>query len=247
MNNPCAACKRRCCHAYVVTITGYDAYVIACGLHLAPEQFLVALRQREASPTGFRLGADGGTYELALDKAKARTRDKPCVFWVGLPGGIGRCGIYPYRPFVCQTYPATLVGGTVQRREDVLCPTASWRDDRLLEPEWRNRLLRMQVEYDVYALAVARWNHHADRASAAQSLGLELYLAFLMEFYRRLDPVRSILSEGQWGKLDESWAKSLQAGCSPLLGDIPEALAPWSDVFEAIFRTALNLFPTEVP
>ena len=48
MMSPCALCTRRCCHNYLVVITGYDAWVIANGLRLAPEQ-LAAL----AASAGF--------------------------------------------------------------------------------------------------------------------------------------------------------------------------------------------------
>ena len=38
--SPCADCTRACCRHYLVTVIGYDAWVIANGLTLAPEQFL---------------------------------------------------------------------------------------------------------------------------------------------------------------------------------------------------------------
>ena len=145
MTNPCAECTRRCCHHYVVTVTGYDVWVIANGLRLAPEQFLVTVPQKPSART-FRLDGSERMYDIALDKAKARTREKPCVFWLGLPGGGGRCGIYPYRPFVCQTYPAMLNGGDPLRREDVLCPGTAWR-------EYCNRLFILAASF----LAPIQW------------------------------------------------------------------------------------------
>ena len=145
MSSPCATCTRQCCHHYTVTVTGYDAWVIARGLGMAPEQFLVIVEQREPNERGFLLDQSGSSFDIALDKAPATQPEKPCLFWFGLPSGVGRCGIYALRPYVCQTYPAFLVKGAVTRREDVLCPTPAWRDGVLQEPRWRDRLLEMQV------------------------------------------------------------------------------------------------------
>ena len=233
MMSPCALCTRRCCHNYLVVITGYDAWVIANGLRLAPEQFLIAVPQHEPSPRGFRLGSNEQTFDIALDKAPARIKKKPCVFWVGLPSGVGRCGIYPYRPHVCQTYPATLQAGAAVRREDVLCADDDWRDGRLQAPIWRERLVRMQVEYDIYMLAVARWNERVARASRPEHASVVTYFTYLMHFYARLEPIRSAAGADRWQALCESWTAGLARGEHPLAADATSP-APWSSIIDDI-------------
>jgi Fe-S-cluster containining protein len=239
MSNPCATCTRRCCHHYLVTVTGYDAWVIAKGLRLAPEQFLITVPQQTPNGRGFRLDASDRTFEIALDKASARTKEKPCVFWLGLPGGGGRCGIYPFRPFVCQTYPAFLTHDGVQRREDVLCPESAWRDETLLRPEWRQRLCRMHVEFDVYATAVERWNGHVGLPGSAASV--ISYYSYLMHFYERLEPVRRGLGDAEWSAMAERWSAALFAGERPLATPIP-TLSRWQEGVEAIVTVASSIF-----
>jgi Fe-S-cluster containining protein len=246
MMSPCALCTRRCCHNYLVVITGYDAWVIANGLRLAPEQFLIAVPQHDPSPRGFRLGPDAQTFDIALDKAPARTKKKPCVFWVGMPSGVGRCGIYPYRPHVCQTYPATIQGGVAVRREDVLCADDAWRDGRLQAPIWRERLVRMQIEYDIYALAVARWNERVARASRPEQLSVLTYFTYLMHFYARLEPVRAAAGDERWQALCERWAACLARGEHPLTADAA-ALAPWSFIIDDIRADGDTFLAEHIP
>lgn len=243
MTNPCAECTRRCCHHYVVTVTGYDVWVIANGLRLAPEQFLVTVPQKPSART-FRLDGSERMYDIALDKAKARTREKPCVFWLGLPGGGGRCGIYPFRPFVCQTYPAMLNGGDPARREDVLCPAEAWRDGSLQMPAWRERLYRMQVEFDIYGLVVARWNYHVTHAARPDRLTPLAYYTYLMNFYARLAPLRARMTQGDGAALTTHWAASALAGVSPLVQAVPD-LAAWDPLFEGIRAIAERFFPDD--
>jgi Fe-S-cluster containining protein len=246
MVSPCAFCTRRCCHNYLVVITGYDAWVIAKGLRLAPEQFLIAVPQHDPSPRGFRLGRDEQTFDIALDKAPARTKKKPCVFWVGLPSGVGRCGIYAYRPYVCQTYPATLQSGAAVRREDVLCADGDWRDGRLEAPTWRERLIRMQVEYDIYALAVARWNQRVARATRPDQFSVLTYFTYLMHYYARLDPIRARLDDDEWQALCDRWGAGLTRGEQPLTADVVD-LAPWSSIIDGIRAVADAFLPDDIP
>jgi Fe-S-cluster containining protein len=242
MSNPCATCSTRCCHRYVVPVSGYDVYRIATGLHLAPEQFLVTVPQPEPTPYSFRLSGSTDTYELALDKSPSRAENKPCVFWLPVGGGAGRCGIHPYRPYACQVYPATLEDAGMVRREDVICPAQAWRDDTFEAPIWRRQYLRMQSESDIYQLTVARWNHHFEHGPQQEALGLPTYLAYLMGLYEQLRPILFSLSEGEWDQLSEGWNAAIGEGESPMLGDVPPQLERWSDFFWAIYNTAAAAF-----
>lgn len=243
MSTPCATCSNKCCHEYVVPVSGLDIYRIATGLHLAPEQFLVAIPQPEETAFSFRLAGMADSYELALDKAGDRLDDdRPCVFWLPVGSGSGRCGIYPYRPFACRVYPATLEGGVMVRREDVICPADAWRDNTFEAPIWRRQYLHMQCEADVYRLAVARWNYHFEHTNEADGLALPTYLAYLMALYEKVLPILSSPGEDGWSELSEVWTDYVNTGESPLLGDVPAPLLPWNDFFWAIYNTTAAVF-----
>lgn len=241
----CATCTRKCCHHYTVTVTGHDVWVITQALRLAPEQFLVVVPMAQATPRGFRLDRGEQTYEIALDKAASRAREKPCVFWLAQPGGIGRCGIYPVRPQVCRTYPAYMDGDVVRRREDVLCPGAAWRDGTLEDPSWHREIRRMQVELDIYTLAVARWNHHVDHGAHPERLSSLAYLAYLMAFYGRMEAVRTTVDDDEWARMCEPWGALAAAGDSPLAHPAP-AMVPWTRVLAGIRAVSTSLFPEEL-
>jgi Fe-S-cluster containining protein len=215
-------------------VTGYDAWVIAKGMRLAPEQFLAVVRPREPGNRAFALDASAARYDIALAKAPARTKEKPCVFWLSMPGGIGRCGIYALRPFVCQTYPATLgENGAVRRREDVLCADNAWRDGTLEHPFWRERVLRMYVEFDIYTFFVARWNAAVGQLPPAQHTSAQIYFATMLDFYGRLDQQRATLGDAEWLEMCELWAPRYTQGLSPFRESLPE-LQRWAPVHRSI-------------
>ncbi|HYR62859.1 MAG TPA: YkgJ family cysteine cluster protein [Actinomycetota bacterium] len=244
--NPCASCTRRCCHHYIVTVNGYDAWVISSGLRLAPEQFLVPVAQKTRTPHGFEIDGSGRTYEIALDKAKARTKEKPCTFWVSLGEGIGRCGIYPLRPGVCQTYPAHIeASGLVLRRDDVLCPTEAFGAEVVGAPQWRQRLRQMQVQYDIYARAVARWNCHVGRTARPEHLSLFGYYNYLMHFYDRVAEAFGAGNEYDETAANECWGRLLARGFSPLAEDRPE-MARWAGLVSAVREVAFGFFVEEL-
>jgi len=240
VTSPCATCTRGCCRRHLVTVSGYDTWLIATSLRLAPEQFLVAVEQAAPDDTGFLLDRSGQTYDIALDKARTRAREQPCVFWIGLPGGAGRCGIYPVRPHVCQTYPATLRDGLSERREDVLCPRPAWRDGTLQQPVWLRTLHSMHVEHDIYRLFTARWNGHVTRAAEPEQVSLAGYYGCLLRFYDRLAPSRERVAPAEWAALCERWAGHLLRGRSPLAGEVPE-LRPWAWLFRDVVGLADSL------
>jgi hypothetical protein len=233
-----------------VTITGYDMWVIARSLTLAPEQFAVVVPQSERDGRGFFLDDSGKTFNIALDKQPSEEKDKPCIFWLPLPGleggTIGRCGIYSVRPYVCQTYPAYFHGSPdVKRREDVLCPQDAWRDGLLQRPVWRERLLRMYVEYDIYGLAVLRWNYHVLHTPHRQSITALGFFNFLMHYYARLEPLRARFSTSEWMELCEPWCECLMENTSPLLNKQARMQA-WSQVLEEIYSVASGFFDDDL-
>ncbi|MEO5952544.1 MAG: YkgJ family cysteine cluster protein [Chloroflexia bacterium] len=242
MASPCADCTLGCCKHYTVTVTGYDMWVIARGLNMAPEQFMVIVPQTDASNRGFILDDTGRTFNIALDKRRSDAYERPCTFWLEMPGGVGRCGIYGLRPYVCQTYPANFIGSTeVHRREDVLCAPDAWRDQALKRPIWRERLLRMYVEYDIYALAVSRWNYHVLNTMNRQHIGHLGYYTFLMKYYERLEAVRAKLGEEGWLAMCGEWAEGLMKNTSPVDHRL-EGMEPWMAVVDEICAIAADFF-----
>jgi Fe-S-cluster containining protein len=245
MTSPCATCTLGCCRYYLVTITGYDAWVIANGMQLAPEQFLITVPQKVPSNRGFLLDRSEQTYDIALDKVPVEGNEKPCIFWLEMPSGVGRCGIYSLRPYVCQTYPAYFVDGEVTRRDDVLCPNEAWHDGTLQQDIWRDRLQRMQVEFDIYGLAVARWNYHVSHTPHLEKISVLGYYTYLMNFYTCLAPLRQQLNAVEWQAMCKSWSAACFKNRSPLAEKIDE-MAPWATVIDGIRSVANHFFPNDV-
>jgi Fe-S-cluster containining protein len=236
---PCVTCVRRCCHRYTVNISGYDLWVIARALRLAPEQFVRALPVGGERPRGFLLDQRERFYQLALDKRPARTAFKPCVFLIDLPDGTGRCGIYAHRPFVCRSYPALIRGGSVQRREDVLCPDDAWRDGSLEQPGWHAAVLGLLVEHDIYQMVNACWNMRVERI-APERRTLPTYLSYLLHFYAQIEPLRVHLGDSGWLAMCKQWAAALEQGSSPFAAPTP-LLADWVPVLAAMVEAAEKL------
>jgi Fe-S-cluster containining protein len=241
MPSPCATCNRGCCQRYTVGVSGYDVQVIAQGLDLAPDQFLQAVA--EPGTCGFRLARDGPAYQLALAKRPTGAEHAPCIFLIELPDGSGRCGIYPLRPLICQSYPAYTRQGHVGRRDDVLCPDQAWRDGALDHPAWYERLAQYAAEFDIYELAVTRWNYHVQHGPPAPARDLQAYLSYLAQLYVQLEPVRAQVSD--WPTLCAAWDACLDRGGRPLRADCPE-LRPWQEVIDVIRATVGASLQTEL-
>jgi Fe-S-cluster containining protein len=239
VSSPCSACTKRCCADYTVSVTGYDAWLIATRLRLPLASFLIAFPVNEDNERGFRLEADGARYEIALDKVGAFKRGNPCVFWVDLEDGRGRCGIYAVRPFVCQTYPAYQSGDVVVLRDDVLCPAGSWSLGGMDLPVFRRRLFAFRMEQDIHAYVVARWNRNL-RPGAARSV--EDFYAHLMNVYGRLERVREAwaLGEGRARRFAEAWAGRDAASPNPMFADVgAQEVEGWGE-FLARAREAVD-------
>ena len=91
----------------------------------------------------------------------------------------------------------------------------------------------MQVEYDIYMLAVARWNERVARASRPEHASVVTYFTYLMHFYARLEPIRSAAGADRWQALCESWTAGLARGEHPLAADATSP-APWSSIIDDI-------------
>ncbi len=217
-SSPCGACRKRCCTQYTVSINGYDAWVIGRGLHLPLESFLVYFPVTEQNERGFLLEPEGSRYEIALDKVGQYQKENPCVFWVELENGGGRCGIYAYRPMVCQTYPAYQRQDMVVLRDDVLCPEGAWNLVGMDLPVFRRRLSRFRMEQDIYAYVVAGWNTAVGREG--RTFDIREYYAALMSIYESLNRWVECALADVHDHVARNWGEMDPTAPNPLFADI---------------------------
>jgi len=226
-SGPCASCRKRCCTNYTVSVNGYDAWVIGKGLHLPLESFLIYFPVTEQNDRGFLLAPDGQRYEIALDKVGQYRKGNPCVFWVELMNGGGRCGIYPYRPMVCQTYPTYQQQEMVVLRDDVLCPEGAWNLVGMDLPVFRQRLSRFRMEQDIYAYFVAGWNGALERNR--RPLTIRDYYTALMNVYEKVNRWTEAVSDNGGNDFARAWGEMHPSTPNPLFADIaaPEGDRQW--------------------
>jgi Fe-S-cluster containining protein len=236
----------RCCANYTVSIVGYDAWLIATRLRLPPESFLVFFPVAAEDEKGFLLEPGGQRYEVALDKVGEFQKGNPCIFWIDLMNGRGRCGIYPIRPYVCQSYPAYQQEETVLLREDVLCPEGSWNLAGMDLSRFRRGLFRFRMEQDIYAYIVAAWNRQVERQGVPRRLAD--YYAHLLEVYGRIEQVRRRLDAARLAELEQRWGARSASAPNPLFVDLlplPDE-EPWAAIL-AELRSAVDGSPPSRP
>jgi Fe-S-cluster containining protein len=226
-----------------VSITGYDAWVIGTRLHLPLESFLIYFPVAEQNDRGFRLDPGGQRYEIALDKVGQYQKGSPCVFWVELASGGGRCGIYPYRPMVCQTYPTYQQQEMVVLRDDVLCPEGAWNLVGMDLPVFRQRLSRFRMEQDVYAYIVAGWNRAVEQGHRAFTIR-EYYTA-LMNIYEHLHRWMEGIAPDVRDRLARAWGEMHPSTPNPLFADVasPEGDGQWHALVAALRETVRRSAP----
>lgn len=238
-SSPCASCTMRCCANYTVSIVGYDAWLIGTQLRLPLESFLIFFPVAAENEKGFLLEPGGQRHEIALDKVGEFQKGNPCIFWVDLMNGRGRCGIYPVRPYVCQTYPAYQQEETVLLRDDVLCPEGSWNLAGMDLPLFRKRLFRFRMEQDVYAYVVAAWNRQVERQGLRRAVGD--YYAYLLAAYAGIEQARRRLDDARLAELAQLWGQRSASAPNPLFVDLlplPQE-EPWAAVVAGM-RTAID-------
>jgi Fe-S-cluster containining protein len=193
--SPCDGCDARCCRSYTVHVTGADAWRIACGTGLDLVEFLGYLPQAERTDTGFLLDRGGPTYDLILETARADEARRPCLFLrVDDATGVGRCGIYPFRPGACRRFPAVrLDGGRVGVRDGIVCPDGAWDGYPIDRLSWRVALAREQREAELYAVVVADWNARVEAAASHAPRTVEQYLDHLADAYAWITRMRHAL------------------------------------------------------
>ena len=216
--SPCSSCGKGCCTNYTVSILGYDAWVIGKHLLLPLESFLITFPAKEQNEYGFLLAPGGDRYEIALDKVGKYQKGNPCIFWMPLFTDHGRCGIYPCRPLVCQTYPAYQQQEIVALRDDVYCPARSWNLAGMNVASFRGRLYRFRMERDLYAYTVRAWNRSVEGSPFQRNLSQ--FYAFLMNFYEHLDEARRLIPAGTFQKIVQQWGELSLSAPNPLAADL---------------------------
>lgn len=239
--NPCATCGA-CCRSYIVPVCGQDVWRISQRQRLAPEHFLIPVPQPKPRSDGFRLEPGGWTYALMLDKQGRLKVDQSCVFLVHLVGGHDRCGIYEHRPVVCQAYPMVQAPRGVSIRDEPLCPPDSWPDDELTKRPWRRVVMRVTMQFDLYAEVVARWNARVDAARSDRIFALDEYLSYLMNLYDRVAELDSKVGEQTLTRVELTWGYVPDLARSSItLDDLP-----WPTYFDH-FRDIVDGFYPDIP
>jgi hypothetical protein len=187
-------------------------------LHLPLESFLIYFPVMEQNDRGFLLEPGERRYEIALDKVGHYQKGNPCVFWVELASGGGRCGIYAHRPMVCQTYPAYQHQELVVLRGDVLCPEGAWNLVGMDLPVFRRRLSRFRVAQDIYAYLVAGWNSAVQRGG--RTFSIREYYTALMNVYESMDRWMEGVSPDARGELFRKWGELDPGTPNPLFADL---------------------------
>lgn len=220
---PCVSCFAPCCYIYQVIVTGFDARRISDSLHLPWKEFISLVVEPETTPAGFRLDDSGKTYDLMLAKVKTEVLppnvpaelvppeklERRCTFLIPLANGLGRCGIYNYRPSVCRTYPVRLQMGTPRVGPDKLpCPPNGWHHALMDLPVWEQRAVQLRMETALYQFVVASWNA---QMKAGGGIEMELmervgqYCAYVHTACERIDELCDRMAPEQLAAIRQYW------------------------------------------
>ena len=116
-----------------------------------------------------------------------------------------------------------------------MCPTEAWRDNTLQSRRWRDDLFRVSVEFDIYRIAVGRWNKYVRAHDETRTH--EEYLAYLLDFYDGLAGIRESEGEENWDLMSEWWGTLRVEGVGPLVDTSIEA-GEWSPVIDMVNEVA---------
>ncbi len=188
MPGPCDGCISGCCRGYHVVLTGGDAFRIARGLALPPNDFC-ELRWLGEEQGRYRIllnglpGAEPRYYRLALRRLPGDhpRYEKRCNFLLTV-GERGRCGIYDLRPAVCRTYPTGLGddGAVHLEAGGQYCPEP-WSLERIDVPAFRLRHQHRDRQIALWDALVDGWN--ARLRADAEAVGHSVFYRFLLDAY----------------------------------------------------------------
>lgn len=122
----CSTCHSGCCRRYPVDLTGFDIINIVRNMMLNVSVFLELMpippdkvgdiEEKFKSYALFKFKGSENYHRLILKRHKSTlmTDTYKCVFLQEWPAEnctnkvVGRCGIYKFRPYICQAFPMTL-------------------------------------------------------------------------------------------------------------------------------------------
>ena len=216
-NAPCCSCHQACCRDYIVTVSGYDAWVLARRYGLALDQVLICCSsESDGDGEHFRLDHSNRRYAIALAKKANDAGIGWCSFWMPFDGGYGRCGVYDSRPLVCRTYPFEIEAGVVRVRENALCPVGAWQPGERELDARRRMLAKFEMERGLYCYVVSVWNDYVESFPPAIVFPAAVYYGYLTATYDRIDQFRSTMSAADAAAWIEHWERSAANGIDPL-------------------------------
>ena len=189
----------------MVSLSGYDVWLISTRQNLAPDEFVVPFTEEAGSLDAFLIDRTAPPLGLSLDRTGKPGGEQPCVFLMRLGGGNDRCGIYSERPAVCAAYPMSMWSGIVFERDDPLCPPGSWPVEQVEMPSWRRAMHLQQMHFDVYCEVVARWNAHVRAEPPTTIFDLQQYYGYLANVYDRLAKMDAQLGEQALAGVQAGW------------------------------------------
>jgi Fe-S-cluster containining protein len=122
----CSSCHGGCCRRYPVDLTGFDIINIVRNMMLNVSVFLEVVPVKIEKPEDveekmksyavFKFKDSDNYFRLCLKRHKSTLMPETfkCVFLQEWPSEnstnniAGRCGIYKFRPYICQTFPMML-------------------------------------------------------------------------------------------------------------------------------------------
>jgi Fe-S-cluster containining protein len=135
----CFECKRcgQCCFRCEIVLTPYDILRLCQGVRITTGEFLDYYGQ-------ITLGPESGLPVCWLDFEKVQRwrggddRSPPCPF-LAVEGERFACGVYPYRPSCCRSFPVFRMGKAGEEPkfylQEVSCPAAE-TDRAYTVAEW---------------------------------------------------------------------------------------------------------------
>lgn len=119
----CSTCHSGCCRRYPVDLTGFDIINIVRNLMVHVSVFLELvpvsndkIEEKLEKYSLFKFKGSDNYFRLILKRNKSTLMPDTykCVFLQEWPSEgctnniVGRCGIYKFRPYICQAYPMSL-------------------------------------------------------------------------------------------------------------------------------------------
>lgn len=186
----CHDCNGLCCRRYHVPVNGRDLHRLSLALQLPAEAFVRVTETEEGWRGAFRTSEEDRFWRIELAHREDSTT---CTFLIELPGGTGRCGVYPDRPDVCRNFPIQMRHAVPSVIEGIPCPPGCW--EPVDEAAWAPVLDHAELEWRIYETTLERWDGWAARRSSREPAEPAVLFAWLADLYIRLETIRADVGE----------------------------------------------------